>query len=645
MAIHEQEMTRATSPLLMRQVEEEEEENPEEEAAAPLQRAPLSLAEGAGDTPGAVAARLQLAHDQSPNTAQRAVLQLQRRRGNQYVQRALAVQRRGDGAGEVAPEVEAAIQRQRGGGQSLDKDVRAQMEPFFGVDFSRVRVHTGSEADTLNRAVSARAFTTDSDIFFRDGEYAPNSSAGRELLAHELTHVVQQGGGMRRRMAVSSPEDAEEREAEDVARTLVGRKSERTFETHEARQERHDGSLSVQRLKGPLPPWVRMPRVLAQSLLVTHLSNEELADEINTIEIILVTHSTLLEPHEMKLLTVSQKALQKEKVKRGHAVEVVALPKKQQSIKGIVIDSLDAVEGMLQNYIIALANFETAVTYSSKEEADIKSVGVIVAGEVCKFITDKLKGYVTELLYELEKMVLGEAKLLKDIFELTKAINEAIEKEQKRSAGAVESGTLGDFIFDLRSRLTTIEKTLAIRGRKEEYGEAAEVRYRQLDSRAREPYRVELALRKSRLLKALNSEFSAESLFRRIVEQWIRQTKAPGEKDEGARLEISLDKDWQVISASINAPRGSRLAQRLLKLQGGSIDLNELHVPRYITWFPLSDQKDSELVRCFARVSSEGIASEIGAWVMGTAYLQKFVGLLRTKPLPRTAKLSGHKTE
>jgi hypothetical protein len=57
-----------------------------------------------------------------------------------------------------------------------------------------VNIHADSEADSLNKQVGARAFTTGSDIFFRQGEYNPASSNGQELLAHELTHVVQQGG-------------------------------------------------------------------------------------------------------------------------------------------------------------------------------------------------------------------------------------------------------------------------------------------------------------------------------------------------------------------------------------------------------------------------------------------------------------------
>jgi len=68
------------------------------------------------------------------------------------------------------------------------------MEPRFGADFGGVRVHADAEAHQLNQDLSARAFTTGQDIFFKQGEYSPSSAGGQALLAHELTHVLQQGG-------------------------------------------------------------------------------------------------------------------------------------------------------------------------------------------------------------------------------------------------------------------------------------------------------------------------------------------------------------------------------------------------------------------------------------------------------------------
>jgi hypothetical protein len=96
-------------------------------------------------------------------------------------------------AGIAVPSgVEAAIEGARRGGQPLPDGTRAAMESALGADFGGVRVHTDRESGALNEALSARAFTTGQDIFFKQGEYAPGSAEGQRLLAHELTHVVQQ---------------------------------------------------------------------------------------------------------------------------------------------------------------------------------------------------------------------------------------------------------------------------------------------------------------------------------------------------------------------------------------------------------------------------------------------------------------------
>jgi len=96
---------------------------------------------------------------------------------------------------DVSVNLEAQIDTTRGSGEHLSKEARLPMEQAFGADFSDVRVHTDAEADALNRQLSAKAFTTGQDIFFGQGEYNPGSGSGRELLAHELTHVLQQGSG------------------------------------------------------------------------------------------------------------------------------------------------------------------------------------------------------------------------------------------------------------------------------------------------------------------------------------------------------------------------------------------------------------------------------------------------------------------
>jgi len=98
----------------------------------------------------------------------------------------------GVGGGAVDDSVEQSIQQAKGGGQGLSENVKEPMEQAFGADFSGVKIHTDGNANQLNRSLNARAFTTGPDIFFKQGEYNPGSRDGQELLAHELTHVVQQ---------------------------------------------------------------------------------------------------------------------------------------------------------------------------------------------------------------------------------------------------------------------------------------------------------------------------------------------------------------------------------------------------------------------------------------------------------------------
>jgi hypothetical protein len=92
------------------------------------------------------------------------------------------------------PDVEAAIAASRGRGRSLDPATRARTAPRLGDDLADVRVHDDPEAAGLARAVSARAFTVGSDIYFDAGEHRPGTPDGDRLMAHEIAHVAQQRG-------------------------------------------------------------------------------------------------------------------------------------------------------------------------------------------------------------------------------------------------------------------------------------------------------------------------------------------------------------------------------------------------------------------------------------------------------------------
>ena len=93
---------------------------------------------------------------------------------------------------EVTPDLESRIQALRGGGQPFPESVRAFFDRRFCYDFSDKRIHTDSRAAGMARELNARAFTVGRDVVFGSGQYSPETSSGKKLLAHELTHTVQQ---------------------------------------------------------------------------------------------------------------------------------------------------------------------------------------------------------------------------------------------------------------------------------------------------------------------------------------------------------------------------------------------------------------------------------------------------------------------
>ncbi len=114
---------------------------------------------------------------------------IQRKPINSFIQRA------GIQGGFVASDaVSNKINLSKGSGSSMDSHTQSFMQSRFGTDFSDVKIHTGDEAIQMNRDLNAKAFTVGNDIYFNEGRYSPNSESGKHLLAHELTHTVQQGG-------------------------------------------------------------------------------------------------------------------------------------------------------------------------------------------------------------------------------------------------------------------------------------------------------------------------------------------------------------------------------------------------------------------------------------------------------------------
>src|SRR5690606_19827164 len=139
----------------------------------------------------------------------------------------------------------------RGGGEPLQPSVRAEMEGHLGADLSDVRIHTGPDAAASAQAVQAHAYTVGSDVVFRDASTL-GTDQGKRMLAHELTHVVQQRSGpvdgtpMGNGLKISDPSDRFERAAEESADRFMSRSTaEPSAAPSVQRQDAHDEEVQT----------------------------------------------------------------------------------------------------------------------------------------------------------------------------------------------------------------------------------------------------------------------------------------------------------------------------------------------------------------------------------------------------------------
>jgi hypothetical protein len=152
---------------------------------------------------------------------------LQRQLGNQALQRAVTGRPGGDGQeSELSDDMRLALASERGRGEALPPQVLTQMEGAFGTSFGGVSVHNDAKADELSASLSARAFTVGSDVYFAEGQYQPTTREGQRVLAHELTHVVQQGSGaggpsVAARAVVGAVNDPAEAQARAISERVV----------------------------------------------------------------------------------------------------------------------------------------------------------------------------------------------------------------------------------------------------------------------------------------------------------------------------------------------------------------------------------------------------------------------------------------
>lgn len=104
------------------------------------------------------------------------------------------LQAKSNGSDSKAAKVETKLKNSKGRGSKMKGSTLTEMEHGFGADFSHINIHTGSEAQAMSEQLGAQAFTSGNDVYFNQGKYDPTTKEGKHLLAHELTHTIQQKG-------------------------------------------------------------------------------------------------------------------------------------------------------------------------------------------------------------------------------------------------------------------------------------------------------------------------------------------------------------------------------------------------------------------------------------------------------------------
>jgi hypothetical protein len=241
---------------------------------------------------------------------------------------------------EASPDLQERINGLQHGGQPLAESERAFVEPRFGYDFSGVRIHTDEQAAEMARSVNARAFTVGQDVVFGSGQYQPRSSEGQRLLAHELTHVVQQRHGGTYPPAPLHNSNLE-READRAASTFM------------------DGGGLIRVAYGSAPGLARQPRSLSQSLNPSSLSDEELYQEINLIRQWLRDNPGSSPDHD-QLMTAMQ-SLESEVWQRKEKQKPAQAPKSKES-KSASQKSFGSVD------ITKLSDFELEQEYNTVQQ-------------------------------------------------------------------------------------------------------------------------------------------------------------------------------------------------------------------------------------------------------------------------------------
>jgi len=295
-------------------------------------------------------------------------------------------------------------------------------------------------------------------------------------------------------------------------------------------------------------------------------------------------------------------------------------------------DIVNTMLAIIDQAHTALQNFETVVNQNSAEEAVPKDPGLIALEKFGDFVFGKVSSFGASL-------VPGGALAL-EATTLLHSVSSAIDTERQRSSNAQASNQLANFITSLRTTITTHRSNLL--SNKVETRNSVE---ENITSGSFGHARV--GMLRDNVESSRTGDCSISSLFNQISGDWISQTTSSDGSSEGEII-IKMDKNWELVSAYIDAPRGSRLGEQLVRQSGGSIDLDAIPCKRtveYLFAYPgtglgaiVTEITAEGSIGTFRAVNSVATQSEVEEMVDFMA------GHLTTTGLPTTSRITGTTT-
>jgi LysM repeat protein len=435
----------------------------------------------------------------------------------------LSIQKKTDGSGNgmlASKNVEQGINSSKGSGQSLSPDLQNELGGKMNANFSGVKVHTDEKAVQMNKEVGAKAFTHGNDIYFNKGQYNPTSNQGKHLLAHELTHTVQQQGA-----------DIKKKDSECF--DYMVKPGDSWWKIANKYGTTVEVLKSLNKNKEKLYP--------GDVLKVPYQYSEGFEIDPNTMEVT--------------------------------PVKYIIVPEGDLTYEQLLTDNFEIKESMLENEALALDNFETVVNSSSSSEGIVQGAGAIALEK----ITDSVIDFVID--NTIKKIPLGG-----ELVSLAKEIVSGIDKEKLRAQKANESYKIGQFVVDTRTKIGNLKskiktsKTNIIAQAVKSYGYLGKTEQAN-KKRAEEliNFDLERAIASTHTVQGQFYTISESWVSSNFTKGW------GGAEYRTGFLYMKVNDSWGVTHATIYAPRGEQLAEQLLKDGNGTFKTSAWNGPVQIT--------------------------------------------------------------